>query len=298
MSSMDSLSGLAIFIQAAEHRSFTAAARRLLISPSAVGKAISRLEDRLGVRLFHRSTRSVRLTAEGTLLLERGRRIAGEVEAAEAELAATRGDLAGRLRVSAPLLEAQFFDPVMRFMRLHPSITVDIDYSDRFVDIIEEGFDAVIRAGDVADSRLMSRVIGTFQLGIVTSSTYLKGRTAPGHPDELIQHDCLLHRFATSGKFERWPLLEWSNEAEVQQRPRGVVNTMDPLIRMTEAGLGIACLPLSVLRRQLDSDSLVVILEKFTSHSWTLRLMWPTARHPSSRLRTFVEFMSTAMQQA
>lgn len=293
---MDALAGLSIFIQAAELKSFTAAARQLAISPSAVGKSISRLEERLGVRLFHRSTRSVRLTPEGMLLLERGRRIVGEVEAAEAELAASRGDLAGRLRVSAPMLEAQFLGPIVEFMKRHPSIIVDVDYGDRFVDIIEEGFDAVVRAGDVADSRLMSRVIGSFRLGIVASPDYLRKHPAPVHPDELVEHDCLLHRFATSGRFERWPLLEWSKEAEVQQRPRAIVNTVDPLIRMTEAGLGIACLPLGALKPQLGRGSLVVLLERFTNHSGILRLLWPTARHPSPRLRAFVEFMSTAVQ--
>jgi DNA-binding transcriptional LysR family regulator len=150
---MDSLSGIAMFVQVAETRSFTEAGRLLGVSSSAVGKSIARMEERLGVRLFHRSTRS--------MFLERCRRILGEVEAAEAELSNAAGSPRGRLRISTPQLSGLIMPALDGFMVQYPEIELDIDLSDRMVDIIEEGFDAVIRTGEQHDSRLVSRRLGS-----------------------------------------------------------------------------------------------------------------------------------------
>lgn len=138
---MESLSGIDFFVRAAETRSFSEAGRALGISSSAVGKSVARLEERLGVRLFHRSTRSITLTAEGALFLERCRRILCEVEAAEQELSQTRKAPRGKLRVSLPLVADLVMPTLIAFMRRYPSIELDLDFSDRLVDIIEEGFE-------------------------------------------------------------------------------------------------------------------------------------------------------------
>src|SRR6202142_98673 len=141
---MDSLSGIAMFVQVAETRSFTETGRLLGVSSSAVGKSISRMEERLGVRLFHRSTRSITLTAEGALFLERCRRIFSEIEAAELELSQTQERPRGTLRVSLPLVGMLMMPTLVAFMRTYPEVTLDLDFSDRVVDVIEEGFDAVV----------------------------------------------------------------------------------------------------------------------------------------------------------
>ena len=145
---MDNISALHVFVRAADARSFTAAGQQLGISASAVSKAIVRLE-RLGVRLFHRSTRTINPTPEGALFLERCRRILHEMEAAEAELLQTRSEPRGKLRISLPSVGTLFM-PKLGFKRSHPGIELDIDYSDRLVDVIEEGFDAVIAAASPA----------------------------------------------------------------------------------------------------------------------------------------------------
>ena len=160
---MDSLGALNAFVQAAEARSFTIAGRQLGVSSSAIGKAVARMEERLSVRLFHRSTRSITLTAEGALFLERCRRIFSEIEAAELELSQTREAPRGTLRVSLPLAATLMMPTLVAFMRAYPEIILDLDFSDRVVDVIEEGFDAVVRFADVADSRLMSRALGTYR---------------------------------------------------------------------------------------------------------------------------------------
>jgi DNA-binding transcriptional LysR family regulator len=153
---MDSLGSLNAFVQAAESRSFTIAGRQLGVSSSAIGKAVARMEERLGVRLFHRSTRSVTLTAEGTLFLERCRRIFSEIEAAELELSQTHEAPRGTLRVSLPLAGMLMMPTLVAFMRAYPEIMLDLDFSDRVVDVIEEGFDAV-GSSRIAGTKLLPR---------------------------------------------------------------------------------------------------------------------------------------------
>jgi DNA-binding transcriptional LysR family regulator len=203
---MDSLGSLNAFVQAAEARSFTVAGRQLGVSSSAIGKAVARMEERLGVRLFHRSTRSVTLTAEGGLFLERCRRIFFEIEAAELELAQTHEAPRGTLRVSLPLVGMLMMPTLVAFMRAYPEIILDLDFSDRVVDVIEEGFDAVVRFAEVGDSRLMTRALGTYRRRLVAAPAYLAAKGVPLIPDDLKAHACLHHKFPTSGKLERWPL--------------------------------------------------------------------------------------------
>lgn len=144
---MDSLNRFVVFVQVAETRNFVAAGRLLGVSASAVGKSVARLEEKLGVRLFHRSTRNITLTAEGTLFLERCRRILAEIEAAELDLQAN-GIPRGRLRVSLPLVSSLVLPVLSEFMHTYPEIELDLDFTDQIVNVIEEGFDAVVRTGE------------------------------------------------------------------------------------------------------------------------------------------------------
>jgi DNA-binding transcriptional LysR family regulator len=287
---MDSLGSLNAFVQAAEARSFTVAGRQLRVSSSAIGKAVARLEERLGVRLFHRSTRTITLTPEGALFLERCRRIFCEIEAAELELAQTQESPRGKLRVSLPLAGMLMMPTLSAFMRTYPEIELDLDFTDRLVDVIDEGFDAVVRAGEVSDSRLMTRMLGTFRLVVVGSPEYLALRGIPQKPDDLKSHACLQHRFATSGKLEPWPLRRGPKEVDLPTT--AVANTIEPLITMAEQGLGIACLPDFAIRRQLEKGTLVTVLDAHTHHEGTFRMLWPSSRYLSPKLRVFVDFMA------
>src|SRR5256886_11126238 len=166
-SRMDSLGSLNAFVRAAEARNFTVAGRQLGVSSSAVGKAVARMEERLGVRLFHRSTRSITLTAEGALVLDWSRRIFSEIEAAELGLSQTHEAPRGTLRVGLPLVGMLMIPTLAAFMRTYPEIMLDLDFSDRIIDVIEEGFDAVVRFADAGDTRLMSRALGTYRRGLL-----------------------------------------------------------------------------------------------------------------------------------
>ncbi|WP_027349951.1 LysR family transcriptional regulator [Halotalea alkalilenta] len=288
---MESLSGIAFFVQAAETRSFSEAARHLGVSSSAVGKSMSRLEERLGVRLFHRSTRSITLTTEGALFLERCRRILCEVEAAELELSETQRSPKGRLRISLPLVGMLVMPALTAFMRRYPAIELDVDFSDRLVDVIEEGFDVVMRTGEPTDSRLMSRPLGNYRLQLVAAPDYLASHGTPETPADLVHHICLQHKFPSTGKLEPWPLKSAAGTSEWSLPTSMACNTSAALMDVAAAGLGIACLPDFMVRRAIERGELVPVLDAHIEHQGTFRLLWPSSKHLSPKLRVFIDFM-------
>jgi DNA-binding transcriptional LysR family regulator len=292
---MESLNGIAFFVQAAETRSFSEAGRNLGVSSSAVGKSVSRLEEQLGVRLFHRNTRSITLTAEGALFLERCRRILCELEAAELELSEAQQAPKGRLRISLPLVGMLVMPALTAFMHRYPAIELDVDFSDRLVDVIEEGFDVVMRTGEPTDSRLMSRPLGSYRLQLVASPDYLAGHGTPETPADLAHHACLQHKFPTTGKFEPWPLrrpidvLEWTLPTSM------VCNTSAALLDVALAGLGIACLPDFMVREAVERRELVSVLDAHIEHQGMFRLLWPSSKHLAPKLRVLIDFMIEAL---
>ena len=289
---MDSLGSLNAFVRAAETRSFTVAGRQLGVSSSAIGKSVARMEERLGVRLYHRSTRSITLTAEGALFLDRCRRIFSEIEAAELELSQTHEAPRGTLRVGLPLVGMLMIPTLAAFMRTYPEIMLDLDFSDRIIDVIEEGFDAVVRFADAGDTRLMSRALGTYRRRLVAAPAYLAAKGVPKTPDDLKAHACLHHRFPTSRRFEQWPLPPEQASVEIELPKTAVASTLEPLIYMAEQGLGIAYLPDFAIGRQLREGLLVTVLDDYTDRSGPLRVLWPSSRHLAPKLRAFVDFLA------
>lgn len=294
---MESMTGMTFFLHAAETRSFSAAARILGVSSSAVGKGIARLEQRLGVRLLHRSTRSITLTAEGAMFLERCRRILQELEAAEQELSETQQNPKGRLRVSLPLVSGLVMPSMTAFMARYPDIELDLDFTDTLVDVINDGFDAVIRTGELADSRLMSRQLGQFKLQLVASPAYLARHPVPLVPADLQQHACLQHKFPSTGRFEHWPLVIPEGQMAPVLPASMICNTTEVLIDVARAGLGIACLPDFMVRRAIAAGELIVVLKDYTQHQGVFRILWPSSRYQTPKLRAFIDFMSRHLFQ-
>ena len=288
---MNKLNSLETFVRAADARSFSLAARQLGISSSAISKAMMRLEERLGVRLFHRSTRTITLTSEGTLFLERCRRILCEVEAAETELSQIQDTPRGKLRISLPSAGIPFMPKLAAFKQLYPEIELDIDSTDRLVDVIEEGFDAVIRTGESGDSRLMARTIGSYRKAIVGSPDYFQRAGLPQQPEELVHHACLLYRFPSTGKLDVWPLCRDGLPLDITLSASITANTLEPQLCFAEQGLGIACIPDCAIRRQLDDGTLVSILDDYNRDRTVFRILWPSSRHLSPKLRVFVDFI-------
>lgn len=288
---MDSLNSFTVFVQVAEVRSFVAAGRLLGVSASAVGKSVARLEEKLGVRLFHRSTRSVTLTAEGTLFLQRSRRILAEIEAAEQELSQATTTPRGRLRVSLPLVSSLVLPVLGDFMREYPEIELDLDFSDRLVDVIEEGFDAVIRTGDPTDSRLSARRLGSFRSLLVASPDYLARQGIPKVPSDLLNHTCLHYRFPNSGKLEPWALRRASDEPELTLPSSMICNNIETRVCFALQGLGIAYLPEFSVREPLADGRLQAVLADYAERTGVFHILWPTSKHPSPKVRAFIDFL-------
>lgn len=290
---MDSLNGFVVFVQVAETRSFVAAGRLLGVSASAVGKSVARLEEKLGVRLFHRSTRSVTLTAEGALFLERSRRILAEIEAAQQELSQASSAPRGRLRVSLPMVSSLVLPVLGEFMRAFPEIELDLDFTDRRVDVIEEGFDAVVRIGNPVDSRLSARRLGSFAMQVVASPDYLALRGTPQVPADLLQHTCMHYRWPNSGKLETWALRQAPGEPELQLPTSMICNNIETRVCFALQGLGVTYLPEFAIREPLADGRLQLILEDYVEHRGVFYVLWPASKHPSPKVRALVDFLCT-----
>ena len=291
---MDHLGTLNAFVQAAETGSFVAAGRQIGLTASAVGKGVARLEQRLGVRLFHRDTRNMTLTEEGRLFLNRCRRIFEELEAAEMELTNTAVVPSGRLRVSLPLGGMFLMPLIADFMTTYPAVLLDLDFSDRLVDVIEEGFDLVIRTGAASDSGLMRRSFGRFTGRLVASPVYLAGRGTPLVPADLMDHACLRQRSPATGKLHDWAL---------RDGPTGLPETMSastiaPLIELALRGAGIAFLPPFAVGDWIADGSLTPVLAEHIIETGELAALWPTSRQLSPRIRAFVDFMAARLDFA
>ena len=192
---------MGIFVRAVELGGFSAAARALELTPSAVSKAISRLEDRLGVRLLNRTTRSLTPTPEGATFLERSRRILADIDEAEQEITRFRSAPRGRLRLHISVaFGLHLLPPVLPdFVRRYPEVELDITVNDREPDFAEEGIDLAVRSGDVADQSLIARRICLMERVICAAPSYLKAHGVPRTPDDLLAHDAIVYRSPTSG---------------------------------------------------------------------------------------------------
>ncbi len=287
---MGNLSGIETFVQVAESLSFTDAGRVLEMSSSGIGKSIARLEKRLRVKLLNRTTRSVSLTAEGELYLDRCKRILAELAAAEDELTSHADSPSGRLRISVPLINALIMPALKAFHDAYPNIELDVDLSDHIVDIAEEGYDAVIRTGAPQDSRLASRQLSSFNLQLVASPKYLEREGTPTHPEHLAIHKCLHYKFPATGKIETWPL-HHTGEQILSDLSRVVTcTTVDALLYLACEGSGIACLPNFATQAAIRENKLVVVLDEFTHHEGELWLLWPMSRYGSQKSRAFLDF--------
>lgn len=291
ISAMDKITGISVFVQVVDSGSYVAAGRALGQTPSSVGKAIVRLEERLRVRLFHRNTRSISLTTEGARFLERCRAIMNEIAAAEADLAAAREGPRGRLRVSVPMVNDTWNAVFVAFMACFPDIELELDYTNRNVDLIEEGFEVALRIGNLEDSRLRSRKIGSFRLVLVASPSYLSRRRAPTSLDDLEDHLCLRTQNARTGKLYPWPLGRDFNRRSERLVKQLVANHNAMLLSACLQGQGIACVPEFWARQHILTGELVAMLEGETENSRTVSALWPL-RSSAPKTSAFVDFVA------
>lgn len=292
---MDSISGMAVFARVVETNGFTSAARDLGLSKASVSKLVARLEDRLGVRLLNRSTRRLGLTEAGRDYYERARRILAEVEEAEQSAASRQANPRGQLRVNAPVTFGQtHLAPLLpRFMLLYPQVQVDLVLNDRFVDLIEEGFDLAVRVADLPSSSLIVRRLCDAPQVAVAAPRYLKARGTPKHPKDLARHDCLLYSYLATG--EEWRFVENGKPFGVRVSGPLRANNGDVLRHAAIAGMGIVYTPDFIVADAIASGALVPLLEGWCAKDAGIYAVYSPGRPLGAKLRVFVDFLAETL---
>lgn len=283
---MSSLRLLSAFSEAARQGSFAGAARELGQSPSAVVKSIARLERSLRVRLFHRTTRRVRLTQDGEALFERCQRILGEVEDLERAAADVRQRATGMLRIDAPIAYGRqvVLPALVRLASENPELEIDLRLSDARVDVIGSGLDAVVRVGEIADSRLVARVFDREYMGVYGSPAYFARRGRPKQPADLQRHDCVRFRAPGTGRHRPWHFRVADKEVPFDPRARYAVNEGDGLAAAAVLGLGLVQLPDYMVRGEIAAGKLEETLVRFRPRPLPISLVYLANRHLPRRL--------------
>ncbi|MEB6377832.1 LysR family transcriptional regulator [Leclercia adecarboxylata] len=283
--------GIAVFVAAAESVSFSQAAEKLHVTRSAVAKTISRLENRLGVTLFNRTTRSQSLTDEGLLYYESCRRALDEIKLAEDILEGGKLRASGKLRVSVPVLLGHLcITPLLSALaKEHPGLELEMSFSDRQVDLPEEGFDLAVRIGALADSSsLVARKLASHTMVFCASADYLREAGEPVSAADLKQHAAVA--YIRSGRILKWLVKNESDElTEITPPARLVMDDMQAVKDIAIAGGGIAWLPYWLVREPLVSGSLKEILKDRSSGSWPVYAIWPRTPHLSLKVRLAVD---------
>lgn len=291
----DRLTGVAVFVQAAESGSFAEAAARLHLSRSAVGKAIARLEQRLDVRLFHRTTRRQGLTEDGQAYYERCVRALAELDAAEAALESGRREPRGRLRVSVPVLFGRHcVAPLLRALAArHPGLEVDIAFSDRVVDLIEEGFDLAVRIGPLPDSAsLAARRLGVQHMGVGAAPAYLAEHGLPRSVEALDGHAGIVCR--RGGRDVDWQVLDAAGQPRrVRVDVRLRLDDLQAIADAAVAGVGLAWLPCWLLARHVRSGELDLVLDHSRSQPMEIHAVWPHTHYLPSKTRAAIDALAT-----
>ncbi|TDR39963.1 LysR family transcriptional regulator [Tahibacter aquaticus] len=287
----DRLAGIDTFVYAVDAGSFALAAERLGLTRSAVGKAIARLEQRLGTRLFHRTTRQQNLTEDGQAYYEHCVRALAELEAAEAAFDSGRREPGGRLRVSAPLLFGRHcVAPVLTALgRLHTKLHVDISFSDRVVDLVEEGFDLAVRIGPLRDSAtLAARRLGTQAMGICAAPSYLASHGTPQAAADFATHTAIV--YGLNAQSAQWRIRD--ADGTVQELSIGTRLRFDDVQVIADAavaGHGLAWLPCWLMAPRLRSGELALVTSSQHTVSSEVHAVWPQSRYLPSKTRAAID---------
>jgi DNA-binding transcriptional LysR family regulator len=290
---MFDMEDLRTFVEVADAGGLTPAARRLGLSKSIVSRRLVRLEEGLGVQLLVRTTRGAALTEAGATFREHAARVAAELDAARDALT-PEGDLRGRLRVAAPLtFGPTHVAPVLaELARRHPQLQVHAAYTDRFVDLIGEGFDAGIRVGYLTDSNLVVRRVAPMRGKFVASPDYIQTHGAPATPDELAQHQALMQGTET------WRVVANGKTAPVRAQGRFKADNGVALLAAALAGLGVAALPDFLIDQHVATGALVPVLVDTPPPEGGIYIVRPPGDFPPRKVRTLIEIMVEKFKQA
>ncbi|SDH89799.1 DNA-binding transcriptional regulator, LysR family [Pseudomonas benzenivorans] len=297
---METLANLESFVRSAELGSFSAAARRLALTPAAVSRNVAQLEAHLGVRLFLRSTRKLSLTEAGERFLHNVGGGLESIQAAIADLSSNAGQPAGILRLSAaPAFARDHLLPLMpEFLARYPAVLPDWHLDNRQVELIGEGFDAAIGGGIELAPGVVARQLAPAHLLLVAAPAYLQGRALPQHPDQLGQLDSLAMRSLQSGKVRQWMLRTAGGEqAPLELRPRMLVNDPEALCRAALLGMGVALLAMPDVLAHLHSGALRRLLPDWYVDAGPISLYFASNRLLPAKTRAFVDFITAQFER-
>jgi DNA-binding transcriptional LysR family regulator len=283
---MFDLEDLRTFVEVADAGGVTPAARRLGLSKSIVSRRLARLEEGLGAQLLSRTTRGASLTEAGATFREHAARVVAELETAR-DAIAPEGDVRGRLRIAAPLtFGVTHLAPVLaELARRHPALHVHVHYSDRFIDLVGEGFDAGVRVGYLADSNLVTRRIAPIRGKCVASPDYIKANGEPRTPEALLEHNCLMQGV------EPWPFVVAGKTITMRPQGRFKADNGEALAAAAIAGLGIAALPDFVIEPHIASGALAPVLADYPPPEAGLYVVRPPGAFASRKVRALIDIL-------
>ncbi len=290
---MNQLEDMQIFVGTVDAQSFTAAADKLGLSKQFISRRIMALEERLGVRLLNRTTRKLSITDAGLAYYERAHKIIDEVQEAEQMVSNRNATPRGTLRLSAPMSFGTLHlgPAIARFMEQYPEVRIELDLSDRFVDIVGEGYDMAIRIGHLGDSSLIARQIAPAQIVSCASPAYLKQRGTPQTPAELKDHDLLLYGH---NRNVEWTFCEQGKPLQVPVKGRLRANNGELACAAAIAGLGIVLLPTFIVGNALREKKLVTLLDAWAPLPLTIYAVYPQHRQSSLVVKTLADFLRNA----
>lgn len=292
------LSDIQVFMAVVDAGSFVAGGKAMGLSRSAAGKAVLRLEERLGTRLLNRTTRTLSLTDEGRIFYQHGLRIFATVDEAEASVAGTTGTPRGVLRLTVPDAFGRLviLPIIRRYLADWPEVQVEMSFTDRVEDIVEEGFDLAIRIGvTTSDSRMVSRVIARFRAMLCAAPSYLAERGEPEDVDDLATHDCLIFTSRNHKQAWRFPG-EGGGWIKAPGRNRLRLDSGEALRDAAVAGLGIALLPDFLVARDLAEGRLRQVLPELRSGDVNIVALYPDKRLLEPRVRRFIDLITEELR--
>lgn len=287
---MDRLLSIEVFVKSVELGSFSAAANSLNMSSQLVGKHVRELEQHLGVRLLNRTTRTQHLTDIGNSFYERAKNILAELEAVRTLAHEVRAVPTGKLRISAPVsFGINALAPVLpEYMRMYPDIRVEMSIANRMVDLIDEGFDAVFRVGELSDSGLIARSLQPYRLILCAAPAYLSSHTLISHPNDLREHECL--GFSYTELRSRWTFHSADGKISVPVSGRLMVDSGEALMAAAIAGVGLMLQPSELVANEIEKGRLVEVLPDYPVPTRPMHLLYAPDRRMTPKLRSFIDF--------
>ena len=287
-----------LFVQVVEEGSFSRVAEKLSLTNSVVSKRIARLEENLNTQLLYRTTRKLSLTEAGRTLYDKAKIAKSAFQDAENAVTGYGEDMKGHIRITMPVVSANFIfsESIAEFCKQHPEVSVELQITNRLVDLIEEGFDLALRTAVLEDSSLIARRLIDSQWIICATPAYLKQHGTPQTPEQLQNHECLVYKFDNTAN-STWPLYIDGKEQLISVPGRFHSNHLSAIKQAALSDLGIAFLPQVLIYEEIQKNTLTKILQCFTSKKLGLYAVYPKARQPDQKLKLLVAHLRDSLHQ-